>query len=339
MAGTSLFRLKKEFEKCLADPIPGIKIEPSDPDNVGGQWKATVDGPPDSPYEDGSFIIDMIIPPGYPLTPPKVRFKTMIYHPNVNHHTGDICLDILQRGWSPCLTLQKVILSIVSLMDEPNFQDPLNSEATILYKKNREKYFAKVRSHVNNHSAGKPSRKENKDKDNASSSNDKASTNNDGKKPEKTKEIEKTTSDANKESTVCVKDVTNLTDSNPAVSTRPVAVKRPRQGRKGSKVTPTAEALAPTAESDIAAEAPAALSSTKEEKTVSSAGGALSSTGKCGLGENNAPGGKETPKGEGEESKTKKEEKASAMKKAPKAKKRESPTEPATSSAPKKSRK
>jgi ubiquitin-conjugating enzyme E2 N len=81
----------------------------------------------DSPYEEGIFKLEIFLPEGYPMTPPKVRFLTKIYHPNVDK-IGRICLDILNKEWTPVLNITKVLLSIQSLLSEPNPQDPLDTQ-------------------------------------------------------------------------------------------------------------------------------------------------------------------------------------------------------------------
>ena len=84
-------------------------------------------GPEGSPYLGGVFKLNIIFPETYPFKPPKVQFVTKVYHCNVNSN-GSICLDILKDQWSPALTISKVLLSISSLLTEPNPSDPLVPE-------------------------------------------------------------------------------------------------------------------------------------------------------------------------------------------------------------------
>ncbi|KAJ8494033.1 hypothetical protein OPV22_015754 [Ensete ventricosum] len=108
-------------------------------------WQATIMGPPDSPYAGGVFLVTIHFPPDYPFKPPKVAFKTKVFHPNINSN-GSICLDILKEQWSPALTISKVLLSICSLLTDPNPDDPLVPEIAHMYKADKTKYETTARS-------------------------------------------------------------------------------------------------------------------------------------------------------------------------------------------------
>lgn len=83
------------------------------------EWVSTILGPPGSVYEGGVFFLDLHFSPEYPFKPPKVTFRTRIYHCNINSQ-GVICLDILKDNWSPALTVSKVLLSVCSLLTDCN---------------------------------------------------------------------------------------------------------------------------------------------------------------------------------------------------------------------------
>jgi len=107
-------------------------------------WLATITGPSDSPYEGGLFKLRIVLPQDYPFNPPQVTFMTRIYHCNINS-SGGICLDILKSAWSPALTISKVLLSIASLMCDPNPDDPLVPEIAELYKTDRQQHDNEAR--------------------------------------------------------------------------------------------------------------------------------------------------------------------------------------------------
>lgn len=86
-------RLKIESAEILLSPIPEIETRPRTADNFF-EWVAKINGPVDSPYEDGIFDFHMSFPSNYPFKPPSCKFDTRIYHCNVNS-LGMVCLDIL----------------------------------------------------------------------------------------------------------------------------------------------------------------------------------------------------------------------------------------------------
>jgi len=131
-------RIKKEYENFAADPPGNCSAGPLDEDDWF-VWQATILGPVDSPYEGGIFVMDIQFPELYPYKPPKISFSTKIYHPNINA-SGGICLDILKDNWSPALTISKVLLSICSLLTDPNPDDPLVLDIADMYKNDIEKY-------------------------------------------------------------------------------------------------------------------------------------------------------------------------------------------------------
>ena len=135
-------RLQKEYKDFIKDPPANCSGGPVDDDIF--KWKFILAGPKDSAYENGIFELSAAIPPDYPFKPPQVKFKTKIYHMNIND-SGYICLDILKENWSPALTLSKLCLSVLSLLTDPNPDDPLVPEYADLYKRNKTLYLAKAR--------------------------------------------------------------------------------------------------------------------------------------------------------------------------------------------------
>jgi ubiquitin-conjugating enzyme E2 D/E len=138
-------RIQKEIEDLSKDPPSNCTAGPIE-DNIY-LWEAMIFGPEDSPYNGGIFKLRIQFPADYPFKPPSINFVTKIYHPNINS-AGIICLDILKRQWSPALTVSKVLLSIVSLLTDPNPNDPLVPEIAQLYKTDKEAYEEKARLHT-----------------------------------------------------------------------------------------------------------------------------------------------------------------------------------------------
>ncbi|TBU04266.1 ubiquitin-conjugating enzyme [Hamiltosporidium magnivora] len=112
-------------------------------------WIAVIYGPEDTPYEDGTFTLLLMFDETYPQNPPEIRFLTKMYHPNI-YQNGDLCLDILKNRWSPTYDVLAILLSIQSLLNDPNVSSPANLEAANLLIKDEKMYYKKVREIVEN---------------------------------------------------------------------------------------------------------------------------------------------------------------------------------------------
>ena len=141
----SLNRINKELNEFKIDPPSNCSAGPVNDDLY--KWEATIIGPEKTPYESGVFKLEILFPNNYPFKPPKIKFITRIFHPNINRY-GNICLDILDKQWSPALTINKVLLSISSLLSDPNADDPLDVRAAQLYNENREEFNQTARTYT-----------------------------------------------------------------------------------------------------------------------------------------------------------------------------------------------
>jgi len=129
------------YEKRLQSEL--LEMQKNPPENCSAglkddnilEWKGTILGPTDSPFQGGIYEIDIKFNQQYPFKPPTIKFKTLIYHPNIDRK-GNICLDILKDQWSPALRLSQILLSICSLLTDPNPNDPLDPDIASVYKKN-----------------------------------------------------------------------------------------------------------------------------------------------------------------------------------------------------------
>jgi ubiquitin-conjugating enzyme E2 D/E len=135
-------RIQKELHELLMDPPTNISGGPQNDDLF--RWTATIIGPEGTPYNGGVFMLSILFPSNYPFKPPKMQFTTKIYHPNIDRN-GNICLDILRDQWSPALTISRVLLSISSLLADPNPDDPLDAEIASLYKHKRAVFDSNAR--------------------------------------------------------------------------------------------------------------------------------------------------------------------------------------------------
>jgi ubiquitin-protein ligase len=130
----TLRRIQKELKEFNLTPPTNCSAGPIGDDLY--KWQATIMGPEGSPYHGGVFYLTIDFPQDYPFKSPRIAFTTPIYHCNINS-SGGICLDILKDQWSPALTISKVLLSICSLMDDPNPNDPLVPTIADLLRNNK----------------------------------------------------------------------------------------------------------------------------------------------------------------------------------------------------------
>ena len=117
--------------QLMLSSTPGISAFPSSPENLLN-WTATIAGPSDTPYASLTFKLSFQFPSSYPYAPPTVLFKTPIFHPNVDF-SGRICLDILKDKWSAVYNVQSVLLSLQSLLGEPNKCAPLHFRSVLAW--------------------------------------------------------------------------------------------------------------------------------------------------------------------------------------------------------------
>jgi ubiquitin-conjugating enzyme E2 A len=138
-------RLLRDYKGLQGDQTQNFNAGPEE-DNIM-KWKAVIFGPDDTDWRDGIFQLTMSFPDNYPHSAPDVKFVTPVFHPNV-YKNGSICLDILQRNWTPANDVSSILISIQSLLTDPNPSSPANPEAARLFNENRLEYVRRVRQCV-----------------------------------------------------------------------------------------------------------------------------------------------------------------------------------------------
>ncbi|KAI5095845.1 ubiquitin-conjugating enzyme E2 T [Silurus meridionalis] len=149
-------RLKRELQMLSTEPPPGVSCWQVD-ERVE-ELQAQIVGGVNTPYDGGLFTLEIKIPDRYPFEPPKMRFLTPIYHPNIDN-AGRICLDVLKMppkgAWRPSLNISTVLSSVQLLMAEPNPDDPLMADISSELKYNKAAYLEKAQRWTAKHAVQK----------------------------------------------------------------------------------------------------------------------------------------------------------------------------------------
>ncbi|XP_051550221.1 ubiquitin-conjugating enzyme E2 R2-like [Myxocyprinus asiaticus] len=138
--------LMLEMKSLQDEPVEGFKITLVDESDLYN-WEVAIFGPPNTHYEGGYFKARIKFPIDYPYSPPAFRFLTKMWHPNI-YENGDVCISILhppvddpQSGelpserWNPTQNVRTILLSVISLLNEPNTSSPANVDASVMYRK------------------------------------------------------------------------------------------------------------------------------------------------------------------------------------------------------------
>jgi len=134
-------RISKELAEVTTQPPAGIHVNLIDESNVHN-WNIILDGPEGSPYAGGKFKLLLVLPTDYPFKPPKLNFKTKIFHPNVtNDEHGSMCLGMLKGDvWKPSSKIMSVLTAAQQLLVEPVPDDAVETGAAELFKNDRKEF-------------------------------------------------------------------------------------------------------------------------------------------------------------------------------------------------------
>jgi ubiquitin-conjugating enzyme E2 R len=156
------------FKKLQNDPIEGILTELEDDSNLF-DWTIWVEGPKDTLYEGGVFKMKMSFPQDFPMSPPELKFLSDFWHPNVYGDSGVVCISILHppgedemsgeradERWLPTQSISSILLSVISLLNQPNFSSPANVDASVEWQKHPEQYTKKIKQLVEKSKREKP---------------------------------------------------------------------------------------------------------------------------------------------------------------------------------------
>ena len=154
----AIIRLHSELKQINKDPNYFFSVSPDENDFL--YWKFIMIGPPETFYEGGTFEGSIRFPKEYPNKPPKLKFTSEMFHPNI-YSNGEVCISILHEGvdeynyeeanerWNPSHSVNSILMSVVSMLGYPNFESPANLDASVEWKNSEETYKKKIFNLVN----------------------------------------------------------------------------------------------------------------------------------------------------------------------------------------------
>ncbi|KND01934.1 uncharacterized protein SPPG_02441 [Spizellomyces punctatus DAOM BR117] len=158
MSNAAQHALQRQLKELMKHPIPGFRVAMKD-DNIF-EWEVGIIGPFRTPYAGGYFLATLKFPQDFPFNPPTFTFNSPFFHPNV-YPDGRLCISILHppgddplsgesasERWNPTQSVESVLLSILSLLNDPNCSSPANVNAGVLYRKDRGAFEEIVRAQV-----------------------------------------------------------------------------------------------------------------------------------------------------------------------------------------------
>ena len=152
----AIARLRNEFREFSQNEDSGFSVGLKD--DQWFEWTVSFPGPEDTPFEGGFFLARLKFPRDYPNSPPEMIFDTEMWHPNI-YRDGRVCISILhppgedafnplessEERWRPVLGVEAILLSVTSMLNDPNLNSPANLDAAVQFRDDRQGYHRKVR--------------------------------------------------------------------------------------------------------------------------------------------------------------------------------------------------
>lgn len=142
------------------NPIDLVSVGLVDDSNVF-EWEILIMGPDGTLYEGGFFKALLVFPSDFPNMPPTMTFTSEMFHPNV-YSDGKVCISILhppgedefnqqesaEERWRPILGVEQILVSVISMLSDPNDESPANLDAAVMWRNDRAAFKKKVRQVV-----------------------------------------------------------------------------------------------------------------------------------------------------------------------------------------------